>query len=385
MIEELKRKKGVTYRAKIYWTDGYTISETFRSKTLAKEWERKKLQERDQIRATGIQLQDHLTFAEFANRWMEEKIKTQYTFSTQKYYEQVLRLHLLPWFKQYKLRDLRIETGNKFVIHLKAQGKAPEGVNRILSVLRALLNDAVKWQCIAVNPLNGLPTLKNKIKFETYLTEQEISQFLRANLRDPLYPLYVTALNTGMRRGELGGLQWDRVDFVNNQIAVTRIRDRWGLRDTTKSGKKRIIPINQEVRRVLFPLWQKQLGPYVFCEGNGDPIDIHHVRRDFMKAQKRAGFQTMIRFHDLRHTFASQFMMKGGNIYDLQKILGHYALEMTQRYAHLSPDHLKDAISIVGFSGLTEEEKKDSDKESRNPYFTHEAGSEVKNLLRINA
>lgn len=369
MIEEIKRKDGVSYRAKIYWLDGYTISETFRTKTHAKEWERKKLMERDQIRATGIQIQDSILFEEFADRWMEQKIKTQYTFSTQKYYEQVLRLHLLPWFTGYKLRDLKIETGNRFVIHLKAQGKAPEGVNRILSVLRAMMNDAVKWQCIAQNPLSAIPTLKNTIKFDTFLTEQEIAQFLRANFHDPLYPLYVTALNTGMRRGELGGLQWDRVDFANGQIAITRIRDRWGLRDTTKNGKKRIVPINQEVRRVLFPLWQKQLGPYVFSNEDGTPIDIHHVRRDFLKAQKRAGFQTMIRFHDLRHTFASQFMMKGGNIYDLQKILGHYSLEMTQRYAHLSEDHLKDAISIVGFSGEPQEEN--SDHDGRNPNFIH--------------
>lgn len=69
-------------------------------------------------------------------------------------------------------------------------------------------------------------------------------------------------------------------------------------------------------------------------------------------------------------------MMKGGNIYDLQKILGHYALEMTQRYAHLSPDHLADAIGIVGFSGLTEEEKEaeklgnsDPEQKAHNPYF----------------
>lgn len=376
MIEELKRKNGTSYRARIYWLDGSVLSETFRSKTLAKEWERKKLNERDQIRASGgVQVQDSLTFNEFADRWMKEKIETRYSLSTQRYYEQVLRGHLRPYFGARMLRDLRIEHGHKFVILLKSHGRNPEGVNRIVSVLRALLNDAVRWQCLGSNPIQGMGSVKNMVKHDSYLTEQEIAQLLRANLREPIYPFLVCALNTGMRRGELGGLLWDRVDFARGQIAITRVFDRWGLRDTTKSGKKRVIPMNMEVRRVLEPLWKAQKSRHVFCEPSGEPLDIHHFGRDFKRALKKAGLGTDFRLHDLRHTFASQFMMKGGNIYDLQKILGHYALEMTQRYAHLSPDHLADAISIVGFSGLSEEEKAaelgnlDPEQKAHNPYF----------------
>ena len=78
-------------------------------------------------------------------------------------------------------------------------------------------------------------------------------------------------------------------------------------------------------------------------------MDAHHLYRDFQRSQKRAGFSRLIRFHDLRHTFASHFMMNGGNIYDLQKILGHTTLEMTQLYAHMSPAHLAEAIQIVAF------------------------------------
>ena len=79
-----------------------------------------------------------------------------------------------------------------------------------------------------------------------------------------------------------------------------------------------------------------------------------HLYRDFAKAQKKSGLERKIRFHDMRHTFASQFMMSGGSLYDLQKILGHTKIEMTMRYAHLSADHLASAINIVSFSGITE-------------------------------
>jgi len=74
---------------------------------------------------------------------------------------------------------------------------------------------------------------------------------------------------------------------------------------------------------------------------------LKDVYRTFTKAQQLAKLERHFRFHDLRHTFASHFMMNGGNIYDLQKILGHTQIEMTMRYAHLSPDHLAEAINVV--------------------------------------
>ncbi len=110
--------------------------------------------------------------------------------------------------------------------------------------------------------------------------------------------------------------------------------------------------MNHEVRRVLEGLRKKQEHlQIIFCESPGEPFNVHHLYRDFSKVQKKAGFQRRIRFHDLRHTFASQFMMSGGSLYDLQKILGHTKIEMTMRYAHLSADHLATAINIVSFSG----------------------------------
>lgn len=71
----------------------------------------------------------------------------------------------------------------------------------------------------------------------------------------------------------------------------------------------------------------------------------------FQRAQEKAGLTNHYRFHDLRHTFASHFVMNGGSLYDLQKLLGHARFEETQRYAHLTPEHLSKAINIVSFGG----------------------------------
>ena len=78
------------------------------------------------------------------------------------------------------------------------------------------------------------------------------------------------------------------------------------------------------------------------------------IYRDFDKAQKKAGIQTRLRFHDLRHTFASQFMMNGGNVFDLQKLLGHTDIKMTMRYAHYSPEHLQSAMKGFELGHLSE-------------------------------
>ncbi len=90
---------------------------------------------------------------------------------------------------------------------------------------------------------------------------------------------------------------------------------------------------------------------FVFCTAYGKPFDEGHIYWYFQRAQTKAGLQSHFRFHDLRHTFASHFVMNGGSLYDLQKLLGHARFEETQRYAHLTPEHLAKAINIVSFGG----------------------------------
>lgn len=350
MIEEIKRKKGNKYRATIYSADGKRSAKLFSSKTLAKEWERRALRERDEQKASGIIVNDKLTLEEFAQIWMRDKVRVRLSLSTQNNYARYLRVHILPVCGDLLLKDLRADHANRIVSNLREAGHVPKGINMILGCLLTMLNDALEWQYMSKNPLASYKQVKEPELHFDYWTAVEIQQFLNATRFHPLAPLIIVALNTGMRRGELCALKWDRVDFVQNQIIVSRSLGRYGLSETTKSGKKRYVPINPAVRKEFETLLKHQRGEFVFSNEVGGPIDAHHLCRDFHRLQKKAGFTRLIRFHDLRHTFASHFMMKGGNIYDLQKILGHSTLEMTQRYAHMSPDHLAQAIQIVSFT-----------------------------------
>jgi len=186
---------------------------------------------------------------------------------------------------------------------------------------------------------------------------------LERNAQDRNFLLYLLAINTGMRRGELCGLKWAQVNFHTGLIEVIGNLTRFGL-GATKTNLIRYIPMNLRVRQYLLLALKSRKSEFVLSGEDNRPYDTNHVYRNFADACKRAGVR-QIRFHDLRHTFASQFMMKGGNIYDLQNILGHTSLNMTQRYAHLSPAYLAGKTEILNFGGAPE-----SATESESPTYS---------------
>ena len=187
--------------------------------------------------------------------------------------------------------------------------------------------------------------------------------------------MYFVAIHSGLRLSELTGLKFDRVDFRLNQISITRTRDKLGLKDTTKTKLKRIVPMTSEVRALLLKLFNEQHeNNYVFVESDGSPVKYAHIYRRFHQAQDRALITNKIRFHDMRHTFASNYMMNGGNVFDLQKILGHTKIDMTMRYAHFSPNHLQNSLKYMDMS---------VDSKSDRPNIDHEFDDEEENLIML--
>ena len=350
-MEKFKRKNGYSYRVKVY-VDGKSISKTFKRKTDANRWKRKILVDRDQGSLTGNVPYKGIPFSDFSKMWMDKKVVLRHAPSTVYTYKRNIECHLLPVIGDTRIDRISIVLATKLVEKLQSEGKNQKGVHCILGLLKGMLNDAVKWQLITANPIQFFPPLKELLRNDCFWTVTEVNQFLRANLNHWLYPTWILLLNTGIRRGEAAGLKWDRVHFPTRQIEITRILDRYGLRETTKSGQKRTVPRNDTVRDTLWSLWSQRNtdSPFVCCRPDGRHLDTQHLYREFKHARERAGLETAIRLHDLRHTFASQFMMAGGNIFDLQRILGHSSVEMTQRYAHLSPSHLVKAVNVINFS-----------------------------------
>lgn len=220
---------------------------------------------------------------------------------------------------------------------------APATVNRELSLLRCMLRLARRWEYIDRVPDFELSREYHRLR---YFSEAEIARLLEAcrRSRNPhLFAIVVVALHTGMRKGEVLGLAWERVDFARNVLILER----------TKSGKGRDLPINQAVYDVLAPPRAQALAALPTGEElrgpawrKADGTSWDSIRTAYERALREAKIIDAT-FHTLRHTFASWFVIRGGNLAKLQVLLGHATITMTMKYAHLAPDHLQGATAIL--------------------------------------
>ncbi len=207
----------------------------------------------------------------------------------------------------------------------------PATVNRELSLLKHLLNKAVEWGRVRENPAKKVKPLKGEVKRVRYLMPDEI-QTLLSNCTEHLKPIVTVAVHTGMRAGELLGLQWSQVNYEQGIITL----------QDTKNHERRDIPMSETVRSTLKGL--KREGPFVFCDEQGKRFG--RIQTSFRTALRKSGIEDF-RFHDLRHCFASTLVMAGEDLNTVRELLGHKDLTMTLRYAHLSPDHKTRAINVL--------------------------------------
>ena len=183
-----------------------------------------------------------------------------------------------------------------------------------------------------------------------------------------LKPIVITALNTGMRRGEILSLKWEQVDLKHGYIS---------LRDT-KSGEGRDIPINNTLERLFKEMPHSIESIYVFTGKDGDPYK--GVKRSYNTALRNAEIYGAT-FHSLRHTFASQLIMAGVDLTSVQELLGHKSLNMTLRYAHLAPEHKTKAVKKLD-EVLRNTEEKDFSSQFGSQ-FTQDSNSELVNPCKV--
>jgi integrase len=165
-----------------------------------------------------------------------------------------------------------------------------------------------------------------------YLTPEEFTRLSAACHTSPyLWPIVTIAIHTGMRRSEMLTLRWGDVDLRRRTITLSQ----------TKNNERRVIPINATVAAML-KAWPRVVGADRLFPGVNGPM----VTRAFERACRKADVANL-RLHDLRHTFASYLAMGGVNLRAIQQLLGHRDLRMTARYAHLSADHLQQAVNSL--------------------------------------
>ena len=255
--------------------------------------------------------------------------------------------------KKFSIGVLKRRYGNKYLDtfttldvdllradYLKTHAKST--VNSYLILIQHMMRKAVDWEMATEEILKKVKNVKkekakNRLR---YLTNKERTALLDA-CADHLKPIVVMALNTGMRRGEIFNLQWKDIDFKNNLL--------WIHSGMQKNDELSSIPINQTVRELFKSLPRRLDIPYVFYGKKGGKITT--VKTAFNAACRRAKIDDF-RFHDLRHDFASTLVQRKVSIKQIQELMRHKSIEMTLKYAHVTPEDLAAAVALLDEVGI---------------------------------
>jgi integrase len=330
------RKRGD--RWEINWLDGTGKRrwQSFDSFKDAQAALRKTQSEADLVRSGSAQMgQPDRTFAELGELWVDVKHRKRSIVDDRSR----LRLHLLPAFGPLKLAEINPTRIARFERDLSRRLSVGT-VQRVLALLKSMLRLAVEHGWIGTAPTVRLPK-SEEVAYLWLRSDAEIARMLEAARRrgyPGLVEFYATAVYTGMRAGELCGLRWQDVDFERRLITVQR-----SFATTTKTAQIRRVPILDPLLPLLREWRTQNDRELVFPNEVGEmhARGARVMKQTYREVISDAGLPA-IRFHDLRHTFASHWVLNGGDLFRLQKILGHATPVMTQRYAHLSPDAFKD-------------------------------------------
>ena len=308
-------------------------------------------------------------FKDFAKGFMETYSAINHKESTQESYQHALDLHLLPYFgdmplneiSRKEIKDFLTQKQTEWFVTGKKKKRLSAGtVRNLKAYLSAILSEAVDDELIGFNPAARTGKLiksKDGKKEIHPFTWEEKGLFEKAmQERYPrYYPLFLTALRTGLRLGELIALRPGDLDFNGGFIEVRRAYSRHRL-TTPRSGKGRLVDMSNGLAATLKQhlidrkkeALKKGWGEppeLLFYNTVGNKIEVHKLRaRFFYKCLERAGLRR-IRIHDLRHTYATLRISKGDNILDVSKQLGHHSIKITlDTYTHWIPGGKKSQV-----------------------------------------
>jgi integrase len=218
----------------------------------------------------------------------------------------------------------------------------PTTVNIEFRTVRAAFNCAIKWQLLNQNPFAQSAVVKIPERPPIHFSREEFSKFL-GNVAEPfLKDLFLFAALTGLRQGEILALKWGEVDLERRLIFIVNSDFFF-----TKSGKSRIVPMSDAVLDMLTrKSMTQQFSEFVFHR-DGSVVTQSYVDHKFKKYVRQSGLREELKFHSLRHTFATWLAKSGVSIYEIQKLLGHSDVKTTQIYSHLAASELHNAVNKI--------------------------------------
>ena len=306
------------------------------------------------------------TVGQWMDVWFENYAKIKVRPSSHQTYRGYIDNHIKPNIGKIQLNKLTtlelqklykklLSKGRIDRIEAKGQpkGLSPKTVRNIHQVISSAMDFARNQKLIAINPTDGcaLPKLEHQ-EMKTIPVEQ-LASFLREAKDSGVFEMYYIELATGLRRGELLGLKWEDLDLEQGTLRVQRQVDRINgevVEAPLKTKNSyRTISLGADAVGILEEQ-RKKCGssPYVFPSPTGGPISPDSVLQMLHRVLKRAGLPK-VRFHDLRHTFATVALQNGVDIKTVSGMLGHYSAGFTlDTYAHVTTAAQREAAKTMG-------------------------------------
>jgi integrase len=310
--------------------------------TIAERREKSEAKRQAEVEAKELQAKDALSFGDFWRDTYFPQARKDKTPGSWEREDQFFRLWLDSLIGKLPLKDVSPIHLEKVKSNMAKAARAPRSIQYCLAVVRQVFNHARRLGLYQGDP----PT--SKIKKPTpnnarlrFLTQEEANNILAAlAVASPeVHDMALLSMYTGMRAGEVRTLAWSDVDLAQGLLV---------LRDT-KNGRTRYAYMTEAVKSMLQARQPGRPDALVFCGPDGKQRSP--VAKTFRHAVDRLGLndgvvdrRQRVSYHTLRHSYASWLVMQGIPLYTVQKLLGHRTPAMTERYSHLAPDHMREAI-----------------------------------------
>lgn len=348
MIRKRQKRDGkFIYEARVK-RNGHSLYKSFESERDATLWVNEARYKRDK----GLPLSGPVGIGVMFEKYLEYAQGKGRAGSTLKQHGDHFKNHVLPFYENIEMKSVTVEEHEEFFKYLQKKGLGAASCNRVRSLMSVIYSTAIKKRffggAFKENPFAYIEKLPENRKKIAFWGTADMGRFLDGNRDSPYYPLWLFLLNTGLRIGEVCALQRDQVDFGASIVSIDRT---WSDHENaivhrTKSKKVRHVGLNDEALRALGQV--PMGGGHIFLNPDGTPVLPDHVRKKLLPmACKQAGVAN-IGPHGFRHTFASHYMMGGGNIWDLSKVLGHSSVQLTEQYyAHFSREHILKRARVI--------------------------------------
>jgi len=338
-MASIKKREDGSWRARYRDPAGSEHAKHFPRKIDAEEW-------LDSVRvdlSTGVHVnpaRGRVTFKTWSKQWQAEAVHLKP--KTRAGYESILNKHLLPYWEHSRLTDIDRPAVKAWVANMVATGMGAGTVKNVVNTMKAVMSSAVEGGAIKVNPCVGVRLPRPTRTEMLFLTAPQVVQ-----LADAIGPEHSTLLffaaYTGLRAGEIGALQWSRVNLLQGTIDVVEsYAEVHGalVLGATKTYARRTVRLPRFLADLLGE-HQAVTGPdgLVFRDSKGGPMrHSNFYRRIFRPAVERSGLSTSLRFHDLRHTCVALLVAQGAHPMAIKERLGHSSITVTlDQYGHLLP------------------------------------------------